>query len=101
MNEQDIAALAAKDLGIETLSPDMQKDVLARLGEASLKGALLEIFEKLPPSAEEEFKKISESGDLAKTQYFLKQQIPDYESIMKRHITKTVEEFKRVKAGLS
>jgi hypothetical protein len=70
--------------------------------ESVIKDINPRVYGALPAlAAEEEFKKISESGDLAKTQYFLKQQIPDYESIMKRHITKTVEEFKRVKAGLS
>jgi hypothetical protein len=101
MNEVEITNLVSKELGLEQLPEEMQQDILARLGEAALKNALLEVLDKLPTEAEGEFKKVSESGDVAKIQYFLKQQIPDYESIMKRSVIKVVEEFKRVKAGFS
>ena len=91
----------AKDLNISELSQDAQQEIIIKLGETSLKNAMVTVIDLLPESALSEFEELSNSGDQEKLHYFLKKNIPDFDRIMKNETAKVVADFKRVKAGLS
>ena len=101
MSEDDFIKLISKDLDIDDLPLDAQKDIVARLGETALKNTIVVVIDKLPEDVMAEFEKLSESSDLDKTRYFLKKHIPDFDNLANSEIKKVVDNFKRVKAGLS
>lgn len=88
-------------LGINDLPKDVQEEILAKLGEVGLKNTMVAVLEKLPEENMAEFEKLGEGGDTNSMRYFLKKHIPDFDEISKQEMKKVVDDFKRVKAGLS
>lgn len=101
MNDDLNLKSIAKDLGIEELPKEGQEEIIAKLGEVGLKNTMMAVLEKLPEENMAEFEKLGESGDPVAMRDFLKQYIPDFDEISKVEVKKVVDDFKKVKAGLS
>ena len=101
MDTNNSITLVAKDLGIENLPIDAQKEIVTTLGEVALKNALVEIIGKLPEELLPEFEKISGEGDVEKARYFLRKNIPQYDQLMKNEVKKVAEDFKRIQKANS
>lgn len=93
MQDEMTAAIAA-DLGISALSPDQQKELIAKFGEVALKAATLSIIEKLSEEKRSEFATLSEAGDIMALKVFLDREIPNHEEIAKTAVAEEIKRFK-------
>ena len=92
--DTELRALLVKDLGLTDLTEEAQDQILARLGEITLKAVTLAIFEKLPEEKRAEFDEIAAAEDPVKIQTFLAENIPNLKELMDAEIKKTVARFK-------
>jgi len=99
ITQEELRKIILKDLKIDFLKPEIQDEILAKLGENIIKRISLVVLEALPEEARAEFDNISQSGDQEKMQQFLKAQIPDFEKLIYETIKKTIEEYKML-AGI-
>jgi|GEM_PF-853912 len=96
-----VTALLAEQLGIESLTGEEQVDIISKLGEVALKNATITLLEKLPEDTHAEFDALSKTSDPVTMQAFLKKYITDYDFVVKSETEKVIEDFKRIKSGLS
>jgi hypothetical protein len=94
MNNQELRDILIKELGIENLSGEAQDEIVAKIGEMVLKSLTASIFEKLTPSAKEEFNRISAAGNPAAIQGFLEENAPGIHEMMAEELKKTLASFK-------
>lgn len=94
MNNQELRSTLIKELGIENLSGEAQDEIVAKIGEMVLKSLTASIFEKLTPSAKEEFNRISAAGNPALIQAFLEENAPGIHQMMEEELKKTLQSFK-------
>lgn len=92
--DTELKALLVKDLGLTNLTEEVQDQILARLGEITLKAVTLAIFEKLPEAKRAEFDEIALAEDPAKIQAFLTENIPNLKELMDAELKKTIAKFK-------
>ena len=93
MNNQELREILVRELGIGGLPEEAQDEIVAKLGEIILKSLTVAIFEKLSPSAREEFEQISTKGDHALVQEFLEKNIPNLSELMEAEVKKTLQNF--------
>lgn len=93
MNDE-LTALIAKDLGIDLLPEEQQKELIAQFGEVALKAATLAVVGKLSSEKQEEFMKLAEAGDAKALQTFLDANVPGHEEIAKAAVAEEVKRFK-------
>jgi UDP-N-acetylglucosamine transferase subunit ALG13 len=93
MNDE-LTALIAKDLGIDHLPQDGQKELIAQFGEVALKAATLAVVGKLSGEKQEEFMKLAEAGDAKALQTFLDANVPGHEELAKAAVAEEVKRFK-------
>ncbi len=101
MNDTIDLSSIVKDLGLSDVPVEMQQEIIVKLGETALKNSLVTVIDLLPEDLLSEFEKLTESADMEKTRYFLQKNIPDFDRIMKNEVKKVVDDFKRIKAGMS
>lgn len=94
MNNQELRETLIKELGIENLSGEAQDEVVSKIGEMILKSVTASIFEKLTPSAKEDFNKISATGSSAAIQDFLEENAPGIHEMMEAELRKTLQGFR-------
>ncbi|MBU6214467.1 hypothetical protein KGM48_01300 [Patescibacteria group bacterium] len=90
----ELTALIAKDLGIESLPLDDQKNLIAQFGEVALKAATLAVTEKLSADKQAEFMKLAEVGDAKELKTFLDREVPDHEDIAQAAVAEELKKFK-------
>lgn len=86
--------MIAKDLGLEALAPEQQRQIITAFGEVALKAATLAIAEKLPEGKRDQFAALAERGDPAALQKFLDLEVPDHDAIAKDAVAREVVAFK-------
>lgn len=92
--DTELKALLVKDLGLTALPEETQDQILARLGEITLRAVVLTIFEKLPEEKRALFDEIATTEDPARIQAFLAENIPNLKELMDEELKKTVARFK-------
>lgn len=92
--DTELKALLVKDLGLTNLTEEAQDQILARLGEITLKAVTFAIFEKLPEAKRAEFDEVAAAEDPAKIQAFLTENIPNLKELMDAELKKTISRFK-------
>lgn len=90
----EITAAIATDLGINGLSPEQQKELIAQFGEVALKTATMSVVEKLAVDKREEFSRIAEAGDVLAIKTFLDREVPDHEEVAKTAVAEEIKRFK-------
>jgi hypothetical protein len=95
MNNQEIRDLLIKELAIENLSSEAQDEIVAKIGEMVLRSLTASIFERLTPSAREEFSRISTAGNPALIQEFLEENAPGIHQMIEEELKKTLDGFKK------
>lgn len=97
--QDEMQQLIAKDLGIENLSSEQQRQVISEFGVVALQAATLAIVEQLPEDKREEFGTLSKSGDAGALQAFLDANAPDHENIAKQAVARELARFKDFQAS--
>lgn len=98
--QDELQKQVAADLGISTLTDDVQKELIAQFGEVALKAATMAVMSKLSDDKRSEFMRLAEGGDSAAVQTFLDTEIPEHEEIAKQAVAAEVARFKEFNAGL-
>lgn len=96
--QDEVTALIAKDLGIDGLSSEEQKTLIAQFGEIALKAATIAVVGKLAVDKSEEFAKLAEAGDANALKAFLDREVPEHEQIAKAAVAEEVARFKAFQA---
>lgn len=96
--QDELTALIAKDLGIDGLSADEQKKLIAQFGEVALKTATLSVLGALAEDKRNEFAKLAEAGDAIALKAFLDREVPDHENVAKAAVAEEVKKFKAFQA---
>ena len=99
MQQDDMTAQIAADLGIDHLSKEDQQTLIAQFGEVALKAATIAVVEKLPEDKRQEFAKLAEAGDAKALQGFLDTEVPDHEAVAKAAVDAEVQRFKELQAS--
>jgi len=100
MNIQDeFKNIILKEIGIESMSQEMQDKILEKLGGNIMKRISLAVLKALPEEAQPEFETISASGDDIKMQEFLRSKISGLEDLVQKTMKNTIEEYKQM-AGI-
>ena len=89
----DLAAIV-KALGIESLPPGEQQELLAGFGEVALKAVAIAVLQKLPEAKREEFAALAEAGDAKALQAFLDKEVPGHETLAGEAVRKELISFK-------
>lgn len=92
--QDEITTAIANDLGINGLSADQQKEIIAQFGEVALKAATLSVIGKLAEDKRDEFAKLAEAGDVLAIKTFLDREVPDHEEIAKAAVAEEIKRFK-------
>jgi hypothetical protein len=101
MNTQDIISSLSRDLGIESLPKDKQKQILEEFSETIFQSAIVVALEKVSEEKLEEFQKENTNNDPAKLVKFLEDNVPDFGEIMTEEAQKQVAELKSLVKQLS
>ncbi|MCX6787076.1 MAG: DUF5663 domain-containing protein [Candidatus Kaiserbacteria bacterium] len=96
--QDELTTAIAADLGISALSPDQQKELIAKFGEVALKAATLSVVGKLSEEKRSEFATLSEAGDVMALKTFLDREVPDHEEIAKAAVSEEIKRFKEFQA---
>lgn len=96
--QDELTALIAKDLGIDGLSIEEQKTLIAQFGEVALKAATLSVLGALAEDKRGEFAKLAEAGDPTALKAFLDREVPDHETVAKAAVAEEVKKFKAFQA---
>ena len=96
MDPQELKQQLIKDLDIESLSEELQDEIIDGLGQIGMKRVTLEILKKIPEDKRDEFESISESGDQTKAKAFIEQYIPNLDEFTTQVTTKEVNEYKEL-----
>ncbi len=94
MDETQMTARIAEDLGLTALPVEEQKKLIAQFGEVALKAATIAVASKLSDSAKAEFARLAEAGDSAGVQALLDKEVPEHETIAKDAVEAEVAKFK-------
>ncbi|KKT26315.1 MAG: hypothetical protein UW11_C0016G0009 [Parcubacteria group bacterium GW2011_GWA2_43_9b] len=94
--EQDIL----KELGIDSLPPERQEEVLTAMTEAVLKRIILRLVETLADEKRTQLEEVGHSGDSAKISQFLADNIPNYEELVREEAVKFKKDMQIMVDGL-
>ncbi len=94
MQDEELTAAIAADLGIGDFSLKEQQTLIAQFGEVALKAATLSILEKLSEEKRNEFSKIAETGDAEALKTFLDREVPEHEKLAKAAVDDEMRRFK-------
>ena len=92
--QDELTAAIATDLGIQELSSEQQKELIAQFGEVALKVATLSVIEKLAEDKRDEFAKLAEAGDALALKTFLDREVPNHEELAKVAVADEIKRFK-------
>ena len=83
-----------KDLGLDTLPPERQMQVLLGIGRVIQQNIILRVLELLPEEAKDEFDKLlaEKMNDEEAVLGFLRSKIPNLDQIVEEEISKFKEE---------
>lgn len=84
----------AQELGIAGLRRDMQDEILEAVGENIIKAVTLAALLKLPPEAQEEFKRLTDTDNAEGILALLKKHIPDPDAFVEDEAHKELAAFK-------
>ena len=86
-----------KEFKLDTLSADVQAELLAQLGENIYRRVMLEVLTALPEEARDEFETFVGSGDVVGMRAFLDKNIDGVDELIRHHATK---EYESTKTGM-
>ena len=94
MDQQQIQQSIIDELGLSDLPPDEQVKLLTQMTESLLKRITIKVLEQLSETDRAEFEKIQDTGDVAKTDEFLKAKIANYDGVVEQVVAEFKEEMK-------
>jgi hypothetical protein len=95
-DENEIKNSMIADLGLTGLSQEKQDELLAKMIEVVMKRILLETIEKLDEKGREEYARMIETQAAPEElEKFLKEKIPDYETMIKKIVDDFKQEMKK------
>ncbi len=83
-----------KELKIDHLPENDQKKIVEKLGEVILQRLSLELLKSLPEDKKEEFKKLSDTGDLPVLYDLVRAELPNSDEIIANAIKDVVDLIK-------
>lgn len=84
-----------KDLGLEKFSPEMQNDILEKIGELIIKKMFLATMDRLDSKSAGEFEKIvDEEKTPEEIEAFLREKIDGYDEMLEKIVVEVREELK-------
>ena len=83
-----------QELGIAGLGNDMQDEIIGAVGESIVKAVTLAALLKLPPEAQEEFKRLSDTDNVAGITDLLKKHIANPDAFVEEEAHKELAAFK-------
>lgn len=92
--DEEIQKSVAKELGIEGLTLEEQRELIVQMTGVMLKAANLAILEKLPDGKREEFVAIADTRDETALREFLMRELPDSEAIVRAAVAEEVRRFR-------
>ncbi len=92
---EELKKQISKDLNIDHLPVDDQEKIVTKLGEVMTQKIALEILKNLPENKREEFKKLSESDDIAELDDFVRANIPDSDDIIAAAMKDVIDSVKK------
>ena len=85
-----------KDLGIKGLAPEMQNNILEKIGELIIKRMFLATVDKLDSKGADEFNKMAEEEKTPEeVETFLREKIADYDEMLEKIVIEVKEEIKK------
>lgn len=82
------------ELGISGLGTDMQDEIISAVGENIVKSVTLAAILQLPPEAQEEFKRLTDTSDAEGITKLLKKHIADPDAFVEAEARKELGAFK-------
>jgi len=82
------------ELGIAGLGSDMQDEIISAVGESIIKSVTLAAILKLPASAQDEFKRLTDAGDSEGVAKLLKAHIANPDAFVEEEARKELGAFK-------
>ncbi len=98
--QQQVPQMILEDLGITSLPPAAQEEIVARLGQNVLQHLTLAILEKVPEGKRDEFEKLSANKDEEGVEAFLRNEIPNLDEFVKKEVKKSISEYKKIRDSL-
>lgn len=96
---------ALEEFGIKNSSPEMQVELLGRLGSCILQRLALEILTVLPKSEHEKFAEITTSNDVSALRELMAPYVPDVDEFISHYAASEYEavksQMKMVEAGVA
>ena len=92
--QDEVTALIAKDLGIDSLKVEEQQTLIAQFGEIALKAATIAVVGTLREEKQKEFMTLAEKGDGDALKNFLDKEVPAHEELSKAAVAEEVRRFK-------
>lgn len=93
MPNQSVQQDIIKELGIDSLPPAKQQEVLTVMTEAILKRLTLRLLESLSEAQRQELEQVSAAGDTEKVSQFLMANVPGYEGLIQDEVGKFKQEM--------
>ncbi len=90
---RELIAHAATQLKLDGIPEELQKEILARLGEIIWKRLVLDVFNVLSPEAQTHCKMLADAAKHDELYRFFAEQVPNFEEIAKTSTEKTIAEF--------
>lgn len=95
-DEKEIKNAMIADLGLDGLSEEKQDELLSKMIEVVMKRILVETIERLDEKGREEYARMIETQSAPEElEKFLKEKIPDYETMIKKIVDDFKEEMKK------
>jgi hypothetical protein len=86
-----------EELGLSSLPPDKQEEILIKMTEVLLKRIFVETMEKLSEADRQAYEKmVDEKSDPEKIGEFLKEKVLNYDEMVQKIIVDFKEEMKKV-----
>lgn len=99
MDTQNIREVVVSELGIQSLPPEAQNEIIEGVSRNVIKHVFIEILARLPEDAQEEFKALVEAEKGIEAEAVAAKHIPDVPGFILAESKKAIEEFKRLAHG--
>ncbi len=100
MNPLSNREYAIQELGIESLPPEMQDELIGQYGQFIITEIILAVLRELPSDAQETFKTLSEEGKGDEAEALASQHIPNFLVFMAEETKKALVKIKEMRASL-